>query len=456
MGVGGDEMNAGDVEVDSIEVQADSGTHELVGLGFTVNLVEDIFSNTINGVVEIVDASGTFDKMQLVGKEKIKIKWKTPDPVGSGFAEFEGRIVKITNIKKLKESVIQYHLVFATDEYVKDPVSQFSKVYKGKVHEIVKKIAEDELEIDDVDVEDTDNEHEHKIIVPYWTPLYTINWLASRAKHKDKDACNFLFYQTLGDGAGNSPKYKFASLDTLFKDEKNNSQVGTKSKKFNVQPSNLTSKSDRDILLEMGNCAEYELIDGVDTLKHIIDGTFAGTLITHDIVTKKFKEQRDGEDKFKEFDYNEYFGNSTHLGKQKIDPDHEATGDLTQKDEGKTRLRLYPQHKGLFTSEDKDYYDEKKARARWADKWAIERQSGIIAQLGAVRFQVVVPGDSTRRAGDIVHFAVPAFAPEQEQGSNKKLDAKLEGKFLVSNVVHVFQRNNYKCIIELIKESYEK
>jgi len=129
MGINGSIMVAGDVEVDSIKVESDAGEFELVGLDFTINLFEDIFSNTISGYVQIIDAAGVWNDMKLAGKEKITIKWRTPEPIANDFAEFTGRIIKITDREKLKESVVQYNLLFATDEFVKDSVSQFSKVY---------------------------------------------------------------------------------------------------------------------------------------------------------------------------------------------------------------------------------------------------------------------------------------------------------------------------------------
>ena len=434
------------VHVQSIEVNGEELV-DVKGLQWRVTIVEDMFTPFISGNIAFVDAINMFEIIGYQGKEEITIKFKTPEPVADDYLELKAMVVKVSARKKVKEIIQSYTIHFTTKEALKNTVSSFSKTLDGTVSEMVKKVIEEELEGTVDVIEDTHKKQKHKIVVPYWSPMKTINYLTNLACHKDKKVANFFCWQTLGES---NPKFNFKSIEEVIQEEHNDSVVGTEGNQYKVQPSNYQKAKD-DIIGEMGNVEVYDIRGGIDTMGEILRNTFAGTVIRHDIMTKKWFEQGDKEDPFLEFKYEDYAEEATLLEEEKIPFELPEVDNLCDYDEGQTDLFLLPQGKLLHTDDDDEYYKDKDSAGGWLEKWFLQRQAGL-ATMQFCRMLVRVPGDSTRMAGNVIYFAVPTMSSHEDP----KNDKNLEGKFLVTSVSHQFSRTSYYLTMELIKDSYHE
>jgi hypothetical protein len=53
----------------------------------------------------------------------------------------------------------------------------------------------------------------------------------------------------------------------------------------------------------------------------------------------------------------------------------------------------------------------------------------------------------------VIHFSLPSLNPIHTDGKLKSLDEYYSGKYLISAVRHMFSVNEYKTVLEIVKDS---
>lgn len=430
---------------------------ELPQSNTVIKIVEDIFSGTISGFVAFEDAFDKLglDKAEFGGHEKIEIEWRSPEYITQASCKFEGRVVKCSTDFRIQEGLRFYVLHFVSIEHYKDSYKTISRVYSGKrLDEYVKKIIEDDLEgkLPDENIEKTKEHHQHKIVVPFWSPLQLVNWISARSIPKDGDASLFFCWQSLGleDGAG-GPEFHFKSLEKLFKDKKSNSKV----KKIGYNYIKQLESPPENLLWE--TVQAYERINFMDVMKSVQDGMYSQAMWMFDITKMKWGFF-DGPATYpwaslnykSRFEAIEDHGGDLHLPYKTADKEELIGAEYV------SRFKNYPVHTGIHYSKDTPLYSSGAAASRWASEWAMQRTCDLAA-IDNIRYKVMLPGDSTRRAGDVIEFEVPSF-DSSAQGTNK--DLLMSGHYIVTSVAHVIDNRNpaspYSCVCELSRDALTK
>ena len=115
--------------------------------------------------------------------------------------------------------------------------------------------------------------HNHRFIIPYWSPLSAINWLAARGVSLDnRDNCNFVFYEDLRG-------FQFRSFSNLaIASAKPVAQ-------YEYYPTNRTSDGEvanRNLQREYQTIQDFLMMEYHNTMKNIENGFFSSRLLTHD------------------------------------------------------------------------------------------------------------------------------------------------------------------------------
>ena len=86
-------------------------------------------------------------------------------------------------------------------------------------------------------------------------------------------------------------------------------------------------------------------------------------------------------------------------------------------------------------------------------QWMQQRISQM-QQIQNIRILATIPGDSTRRSGDLVSITLPS--PEAPINDQQPIDSYLTNRYLVTGVRHVLNRKQFVTHLELTKDSIFK
>ena len=183
--------NHADVKIDCSEIWVN------------VEIYESIYNNILTGSITINDSINMIRNAPIIGKETLEITFKTPstEPIIKKFAVYD---MSVKQRIPGKQDVI-YTLQFASIQYLLDYRRKVSRAYKNtKISKIAERVFDDYLfdfsaedeEVENAKIEATsDTGNPTTVVIPNWTPLQTMNWLASKAEYYGN--CDYMFYETM-------------------------------------------------------------------------------------------------------------------------------------------------------------------------------------------------------------------------------------------------------------------
>jgi hypothetical protein len=380
-----------------------------------LNIYEDIFESTISADIVIDDATNLIKNIPITGHEWIRITFQTPDRAVN---KLRLRIYKVSSRELEKERRQFFMLHCIAQEQFKNEQILVSKAYKGlRISEIAKDIQEEFLNSSFATLESTRNLFH--IIPANWSPVFTINYLAKRAVSETYNGANYVYFQNI-DG------FKFCSLEYLC-DQKPKIR-------YLFQPANVRDQAPtpgykrRTVETDEVAVQSYKFVSNLNTLENLSFGMYENKLLWHDIMKKDFGEETfnysETYDSFKHVEPNTVSGGSSRLLTSKSDIS--GTGVLNFASIGMPGQESHVKH------------------------WMQQRMSQL-QQLQNICLHCTVPGDSSRRAGDIVEFWLPS--PEPLVDNQQQMDSHYMGRFLVTSVRHSISKGQYGTILELVKDS---
>jgi hypothetical protein len=176
----------------------------------------------------------------------------------------------------------------------------------------------------------------------------------------------------------------------------------------------------------------YKFVNNFDTLDNINNGMYTNDLLWHDIQLKQFGDIT--------FDYPSSYTNYKH-----IEPNI-VTGGLSYlwTPQSDFNNDVFGKHKfypiGLQSVNQQN----------WVTQWMQQRISQM-QQMENVHMFTTVPGDSNRRAGDIVNITLPS--PEPPIEDQMPVDAYFSDNYLVSSIRHIINKRQYISVLDLVKDS---
>lgn len=404
-----------------------------------LNLFEDLYSNALTGSITLVDAVNLIGNAPFVGQEELLLTYKTPGFEGGEEVHLEFDIYQIADrntgvSSDLTDITQNYTLHFVSKSYYKNLQTKVRQAFKNqRIEEMVRAIGQ-QIGIKDISAEPTSGKY--TFVIPGWTPFYTINWLASRARpEKNPYAVNYFFFETING-------FQFVSLNDLIQ--------RPVQMRYVYAPANLRFHHSSEagasrglVFPEFMGVRNFTILKSGTTLERIEQGMYASKLITHDLVRKQFSSF--------DFRYKEDFLRTQHLEDFNVDgkgvrikqTPKAFPGISRHSDQTETLVKFYPKHSFLF-DDLKDYDD--------SQKWVLPRNSQL-RQIEQLRLRVELPGDANRRVGDVVIFEAPR--PELVKGYNasESKDPNISGNYIITSIHHIIELDSHRMVIELSKES---
>ena len=456
--------NPGAVNLSEVVLFKNGEKFEITDFVFELSIFEDMFSNTLSATIIMSDGANLIGTLPITGGEIINVRYNIPGLDGNVFAKafyvyaVRDRIVTSTDRQQM------YMLSLMSLEAAADSVTIISKKYTGLPNKIAKEIFDEYLAMPKVWNKDyeapsgysdeetfmrpswkkripkenitslnfsEDSESKNKVtwVVPMWSPLKCINWLANRHIEGSGTAPNTLCWEP-------SQGFYFSSIESLLKGQSDVTSRKIYYYGFDDSIIEKISKSDptKNKLIEGYKKVEQVSIPtNYDVLRSQELGHYSSTMHVFDVVTKKYDEYI--------FDYINNYSDYDHI--------HGARGNAapTFPSQQIRNMRSYvtfrPKHKKIFN----DFQDPK------FEDWVLQRTS-LLYDISNLKVEITVPGLADTEAGEIIQLYYPKIGDKgSDENIENLIDNYLSGSYLITAIRHIVTRERYTMKLELVKDS---
>ena len=429
--------------------QAKNGGNSADASGVVVDIkyYENILSNTVS-LSAIITETGESQNKKLGNKGMLDgLPIRGGEPATIVIEDHEGNKLEFKNDSKLYVNRIRnvipgtqkdvYSLDFSSRELFANEQCRVVKRYDGKVSENVKKILEEatsgSVGIKTKKTVTVDDSNSYNFIGNDKKPFYVCTWLASKAAPDSKEkggTAGYLFYET-HDG------FNFRSIDLLFQQEP----------KGNYLYSNTDEKPQE----YSGKIITYDINRDIDLQNNLLMGTYSNRTLFFDFYAmnyqvRNFNVDSSGPAKSKE-------GGSKNKivtgGKDDIDS---VADEFRQPI---SRLMNKVLDVGTLPS-GKDIDEQLK---KWKDnpEQATFDAADIMVQslmrynqLFSIKINIMIAGDFSLRAGDLIHCEFPELSAEP----NTKVNKKSGGLYMISSLCHNITPRDTYTSLTLVRDTF--
>tara|TARA_A100001011_G_scaffold289316_1_gene300479 strand:- start:461 stop:1819 length:1359 start_codon:yes stop_codon:yes gene_type:complete len=429
--------------------QAKNGGNSADASGVVVDIkyYENILSNTIS-LSAIITETGESQNKKLGNKGMLDgLPIRGGEPATIVIEDHEGNKLEFKNDSKLYVNRIRnvipgtqkdvYSLDFSSRELFANEQCRVVKRYDGKVSENVKKILEEatsgSVGIKTKKTVTVDDSNSYNFIGNDKKPFYVCTWLASKAAPDSKEkggTAGYLFYET-HDG------FNFRSIDLLFQQEP----------KGNYLYSNTDEKPQE----YSGKIITYDINRDIDLQNNLLMGTYSNRTLFFDFYAmnyqvRNFNVDSSGPAKSKE-------GGSKNKivtgGKDDIDS---VADEFRQPI---SRLMNKVLDVGTLPS-GKDIDEQLK---KWKDnpKQATFDAADIMVQslmrynqLFSIKINIMIAGDFSLRAGDLIHCEFPELSVDP----NTKVNRRSGGIYMIASLCHNITPRETYTSLTLVRDTF--
>jgi hypothetical protein len=405
-----------------LEVFSNSGGDpvDLKDLFIDITIYESIFDDKMYGEILIKDVLNLGEAVPFIGNEKVYIEYKTKNTKNKPVSIVGQIVAPMGKARTDNEKVEIYKLQFVSEVHFANRFRRIASSYSGEITSIAAKIFAENFKEEHLNKfffnEKTTTRH--KFVIPYWTPLFTLSWLAQRA-FSTTPSC-FVFYEDV-DGFHFKNLLKAIEADPVMN--------------YNVEPTSGGNLGNVDSF--MSKVQSYSVTSFFDRLEEQAGGMYSSSLLTHDITKKTYSPYQ--------YDYNSGFSKSSHLNQYPLYPPQSQLADVMFKSNVCYRNLLPMQTDRFEKIEDNEKFEN----------YFLDRKS-IQKQFTTFRVTITVPGISTLRLLDTIYFRIPRSGYMDEDRTEWE-DPYLTGKYLVVSITTVINKaDGYRTTIEMSKDSLIK
>lgn len=399
--------------IEKLEIVFDEGKLNVLPFLADFSLEEDLYRKSLNFNVTFADASDIFNKIDFDGTEIIKVKFKSP---GNEFVDIQFQVWKdhVTPSSDATGSKIIQLFGVTPEHYVQQKID-INQSFNGKISDFVK-IVYNTFSTKPFDCDPTSGRS--ITIVPGMTPFDTMDFLANRSFSGKYPTSWFTFYEGLGeDGTG---KYYFKNVEGLI-DENRESAID-----YKYAPSSV---ADYELEKRQFVIDELEIETNKDVMKKYKSGMYASEVFEIDLIYQKVLPTNFVVDEgvFKQF---------VHLDKEAMSLDSK---------------KQVQENLGVINT---SYWQVRNSESTIYDSFfgtIIPRRLFYLNSLTQVKAKMVVPGNSDLRVGKVINLDMLEQTASTE---TREQEHKTSGNYLVTNIKHICDRKQYKCVVSMVKESY--
>lgn len=387
-------------------------------------------SNFLSGSIMFTDHNELVMTFPIIGEEVLYFEYQLTLDTPLIKHRFRIYAIEVSNGNGISKSRV-CTASFVSDEVFHDQNTTISRSYKNKTIRTIVEDLHSEITVDShapLDISPTKGLHH--FVIPRWTPMQTINYITTFAKHPSYESGLFFYFQNI-DG------FKYKCLEELF------SQPPLGTFKQNLQI------VDEGMLEKPGSILQMEVMSAsIDQLKIMRSGAFNSRTIAYDPLVKTYKE----------IIYSYSKGDFSRV----------KTLNRYQLSTGQLKFDSPDQNVNYIVSDsirrESTYFND-----NWQNSHYSKNQEdtsflkiALREHLLSKRLRIIIKGDDVPSlyeskprhfaSGEIISIEHKTRTViEEKDGQNH---GTLSGKYLVSRCTHMFEATKYVIEAEVISDSH--
>ena len=411
----------------------------------TLTMMETGFETDSKGKPKA--SKGLIDSLPIRGGERVD--FTIEDNYGNELKVDEGLYVNRLRDVDAGTSQDIYFIDLASREYFANEQTRVTKRYEGSISQNVEKILKDVLLVESKpDVDET--AEPYNFIGNDKKPFYICTWLASKSipqmeseegENATGGAAGYLFFQT-------REGFHFKSIDKIFAGEPVKKYI------FNNSPE-LPDGFDAKILLT-------DIESDIDLNEKLTLGTYHNRSIFFDfyalnytVKDYKLSDSSGVGDNIASSSLN----NGSKATSSKITPAGKKIDDLIAKEFTQSPSRLMThildvgtQPTGSTVEDQLEHWKENRAEPNFKAMDTMQTSIMRYNQLFTVKTNIIIPGDFSIKAGDVVFCDFPELSGSDKKESNPESG----GLYMVAHVCHKVTSGSTTTSLALVRDSYGK
>ncbi len=434
---------AGDFVLDLAEIITVDGSPVNVTRNvMQITIYEDMENPFLSGSISFNDGLNMQNLLPLIGQEVIKLRLHTPS-----FDSQEMIIDSLFYLHNLS-TVLEVNsnnkilsFEFISLEAMENTRKTVTRTLDGTCADIVEKLVRSDLKSSkDLFIGHTAGLK--RVLGTDVSPMKIIKDMTNQAVSVNYGTPTFMFFETL-EG------FHFQSLESLYDQPIVMEYTADGSGGHTPRKHGFS-----EVILELNKIRKIQRTNVNDSQSDQINGSFASSVITHDIFNKTYNQSS--------YNYFESFEKEKHInffqdrGKQSpmiakvaLDDNGSTISDLPVKSfllpvsYSDTATKQDSHYTHPITSQYKDF------RGYDPDSFITKRTS-MLNNYDAISADIEVDGNTFIRVGNMVDLNLPSQSAERMEG-NDKVDRFYRGAFLIRNIKHsfTFSENENKHVMSL-------
>lgn len=408
-------------KIHSIRLFTYSST-DFVDITSTVNYVElfeSIYSPFLTLNINITDTTSIHSAFRMKGEEYVEVDIRGQDNI-VGLNKQAFNVYEVADRITTSNGAVTYTLKCISPAALIDMNLKISQSFNGQPSDLVANTFGKALTAIDktVYVESTKNNVSY--VSNYWSPVQNIKYLCDRSVSKRNGAATFLFFER-------KQEFRFESVDNMVVRDATNTftySINTHSAEMRNNPN-----AQLPIMYNLYVDRTFNYIDRVMT------GAYGNRSLTVDPYTKSYS--------YEYYDFIESFNKFSRLNELPL-----GTSSATRRLNSVFRTRIAPSvsHTNMPDERSIEWYKQRPTE---------------LAALNATTIEFDAAGRFFIGAGDVVNVAIPKItAGKQITGNDvevsKMIDSALSGRYLVTNLRHLIDRERHTISVQASKDSYFK
>lgn len=387
---------------------------------------ESIENDSVRGYLSVIDAVSLLEKLPLRGEERLTIE---VEDILKQKKIFDFYVYKIDNLSaKNTNDSLSYNMHFVSYMRWNAGRRRIIAPYSRSIRDTAEQIFNEYYKPNTKPFLTDATEGNFQCIIPNYTPVQALQFLASRAYNKSSPSCSFRFFE-------NSDNFYFVPDEYLVADAVAKDNI----KEFTFLP--VIDKSGADLESQLRNLTELKNTDRINTVKDLYSGAYQNNPIVLDFVNRTVTNNRYS---YKE-NKNEFIS-LNRSSKQIEDPHTDSFVDYTFTEENERRFLIFKDYQSLG-----DLPSSIKSEQFLPE--IISRRTAYRHMLYKNTVYAKTYGRLDLKAGDVIKLMVKEFSSTGDETGG---DSQLSGNYILHDCTHTFDKDLYETSMMLAKFDWSK
>ena len=428
-------INTGSIKIETLTLSNYEGvTTNIMPLVSEFSIFESINQPFISAEILIMDSLALTSVWPIIGQELINLKFKTGHDAFVKSIDLELRVVSVENLRNVNIRTEAFVLRCVAPEMIQNQITKIRKSFAKKpLHETAKDIFDQYL-LSNKTLTTKESIGNRTIVIPNMSPSRALKMIGNEA-YAGK-ASQYLFFQ-------NNDGFYFTTIDELI-DNRLNSIVD----KYNTLDMNTNPESSpRSIISGAHGGAAFQSNKPFDYLK--IKSFQFDTLFNYNRTqllggiesTVRFLDPVSSTYYEKIYNYHKDWQSFSHTSRGVAQKMLTESNPYVGTNEARTEFLI------TNAGQLNEYQNDQKT-----EFWHFSQASKALLENTVVT--VTLPGDSEKRAGQIIDLSLPEFGGTDDILG--KENRYVSGRYLILSVRHKYNPGGYEIILQCSKNAFER